>query len=123
MTSQLCCHISGLMCQLGTHNVSEGSSEKERALEPRLTIKINFLPAFTSLFLPAFFEKIARKIKHERLEKIMCNSAPYVCQKKKKKLRNYFPLFFTHYKKKIPAVPYFIFLVAVADVSRYFLRM
>ena len=122
MTSQLCFHISGLMCQLGTHNVCEGSSEKERALEPRLTIKINFLPAFTSLFLPAFFEKIARKIKHERLEKIMCNSAPYVCQKKKK-LRNYFPLFFTHHKKKIPAVPYFIFLVAVADVSRYFLRM
>ena len=51
----------------------------------------------------------------------MCNSAPYVCQKKK--LRNYFPLFFTHHKKKIAAVPYFIFLVAIADVSRYFLRM
>ena len=65
--------------------LSEGSSEKERALEPRLTIKINFLPAFTSLFFPAFFEKIARKIKHERLEKIMCNSAPYVSQKKKTK--------------------------------------
>ena len=93
MTSQLCCHISGLMCQLGTHNVSEGSSEKERALEPRLTIKINFLPAFTSLFLPAFFEKIARKIKHERLEKIMCNSAPYVCQKKKKTKELFSPSF------------------------------
>ena len=81
------------MCQLGTHNVSEGSSEKERALEPRLTIKINFLPAFTSLFLPAFFEKIARKIKHERLEKIMCNSAPYFCKKKKKTKELFSPFF------------------------------
>lgn len=47
-------HISGLMCQLGTRNVSEGSSERERALEPRLAIKLHLLPAFTSLFLSAF---------------------------------------------------------------------